>query len=433
MSSVLLLSFPEKAMPKLLALKIRFNARRGEKYSDMLHGIQHLSKLKEVVARIGVATDAEESDMTAAELAYEEAISKHPSGISPNVKRVCKVEEEYETPNSSNMDDEEVLNEIQNEDPKQAHIQGKLPQEECTHNIPRGNKNLVATPVQPSTAAWRQSNNKVWRRTEQGSLDSYMRIMPLSMLSKLRVLKLQAEHMLFSSIHANIQLLYDELEIMTTCMPLFEEKNHAWQWFNHYCELTYDIEDWADRFTLSIPVVLMSMVAWVSYCYLDVDELPATIVISNVLRDFRVRLHDLQQKHAQGLYAVPQPLPFQPQPQDILLHNCPSSLVGRKRQMEEAIEMLMNSRDIDEFKIISITGMVGSGKTMLATAVYQRVIEQFDCCALVYMGQQCDMVKTLEGIRRQLKMKDQESIDIDDLTWKLRTFLEDKRYVQFKF
>jgi hypothetical protein len=52
---------------------------------------------------------------------------------------------------------------------------------------------------------------------------------------------------------------------------------------------------------------------------------------------------------------------------------------------------------------------------------------------LVYMGQQCDMVKTLESIRRQLKMKDQESIDIDDLTWKLRTFLEDKRYVQFKF
>ena len=63
--------------------------------------------------------------MTATELAYEEAISKHPSGISPNVKRVGKVEEEYDPQDSSNKWGEEVLNEIHYEDPKQAHIQRK--------------------------------------------------------------------------------------------------------------------------------------------------------------------------------------------------------------------------------------------------------------------------------------------------------------------
>ena len=36
----------------------------------------------------------------------------------------------------------------------------------------------------------------------------------------------------------------------------------------------------------------------------DVDKLPATIVISNVLRDFiRVRVRELQQKHEQGIHG----------------------------------------------------------------------------------------------------------------------------------
>jgi hypothetical protein len=98
-----LMSFPENAMPNLRRLKVCFNAHRGERYSNMLRGIHHLSKLKEVVARIGVADGAEESDMIAAESAYAEAISKHPSGLSPNVKRVDTVDEEYDPPYSSNL------------------------------------------------------------------------------------------------------------------------------------------------------------------------------------------------------------------------------------------------------------------------------------------------------------------------------------------
>ncbi|OEL32010.1 hypothetical protein BAE44_0006972 [Dichanthelium oligosanthes] len=71
-SGVLWLSFPEKAMPKLLRLKICFNARRGDNYSHVLGGIQHLEKLKEV-ASIGVATGADETDCIAAECALQDA------------------------------------------------------------------------------------------------------------------------------------------------------------------------------------------------------------------------------------------------------------------------------------------------------------------------------------------------------------------------
>jgi hypothetical protein len=58
-SGVLRLTFPEKRMPKLVRLKICFNARRGGNYRGILDGIQHLEKLKEVVASIGLATGAE--------------------------------------------------------------------------------------------------------------------------------------------------------------------------------------------------------------------------------------------------------------------------------------------------------------------------------------------------------------------------------------
>jgi hypothetical protein len=140
-SGVLRLTSPEKGMPKLVRLKICFNARRGGNYRGILDGIQHLEKLREVVASIGLATGAEESDYIDAESAVHDIVGKqHPSEpILVKVKRVVdpvdegydppEIQEVQETESSSKNKEEEKEIDIRKEDwsIKQPGTSGKLP------------------------------------------------------------------------------------------------------------------------------------------------------------------------------------------------------------------------------------------------------------------------------------------------------------------
>ncbi|CAL4983408.1 unnamed protein product [Urochloa decumbens] len=134
--SVLLLGFQEEAMPNLRRLKIGFNAQRGWKYSYMLPGIQNLLNLKEVAAKIGADTDAEESDRRAAESAFKNAFSIHPCRPSLNVKRVGLVGGQYDSSSKHNWSQQKVFleqdkfhSETQKEEPfvEQSKILGKMP------------------------------------------------------------------------------------------------------------------------------------------------------------------------------------------------------------------------------------------------------------------------------------------------------------------
>uniref|UniRef100_A0A0E0MDZ9 NB-ARC domain-containing protein n=1 Tax=Oryza punctata TaxID=4537 RepID=A0A0E0MDZ9_ORYPU len=93
--SVLYLTFQEEAMPNLRRLKLGFNAHRGELfYVNMLYGIEHLKTLQEVVGQIGLGFGAGESEWAAAEYAFKNAISRHSSLTSFNIRRVDGVDEE---------------------------------------------------------------------------------------------------------------------------------------------------------------------------------------------------------------------------------------------------------------------------------------------------------------------------------------------------
>lgn len=92
---ILFLEFQEEAMPNLRRLKVGFNAHKGQKYGNMLAGIQHLLNLKEIARKIGAATDADESDKRAAEYAFHCAISKHPCCRNFDVRRMDQVDEDY--------------------------------------------------------------------------------------------------------------------------------------------------------------------------------------------------------------------------------------------------------------------------------------------------------------------------------------------------
>ena len=88
---VLCMSFMAGTMPNLRRLKLGFNAHIGEKYENMLAGIEHLLTLQYIAAQIGATT---ESDWRAAESAINNAIDKHPRFPRSNLEWVDPIEEE---------------------------------------------------------------------------------------------------------------------------------------------------------------------------------------------------------------------------------------------------------------------------------------------------------------------------------------------------
>uniref|UniRef100_A0A8R7QNH6 Disease resistance protein RPM1 n=3 Tax=Triticum urartu TaxID=4572 RepID=A0A8R7QNH6_TRIUA len=88
---VLCMSFMAGAMPNLRRLKLGFNSHIGEKYDNMLAGIEHLLTLQCIAAQIGATT---ESDWRAAESAIHDAIDKHPRFPRSNTQWVDLIEEE---------------------------------------------------------------------------------------------------------------------------------------------------------------------------------------------------------------------------------------------------------------------------------------------------------------------------------------------------
>ncbi|GJN25679.1 hypothetical protein PR202_gb13538 [Eleusine coracana subsp. coracana] len=122
-SGVLSMDFREKAMPNLRTLKLGFNAHKGEQYSDMLAGIQYLLNLQKIVASIGAATDAKEFDRRAAWSALNDAIRMHLCEKNFKVKRVDRIDEEYDPSKKQTLSQESVRE--QEDVPKEPRVTQK--------------------------------------------------------------------------------------------------------------------------------------------------------------------------------------------------------------------------------------------------------------------------------------------------------------------
>ncbi|CAO2150184.1 unnamed protein product [Urochloa humidicola] len=126
------------------------------------------------------------------------------------------------------------------------------------------------------------------------------------------------------------------------------------------------------------------------------------------------------------------------------LYKKTSELVGIDEPRDALIEML--SIGGHEKKIISIVGPGGLGKTTLAMAVYDKLIninQPFDCCAFVPVGQNPDIKKILRDILIGLKNPNKinaldekrlsrhgylNELDEKQLIDELRDYLKGKRY-----
>ncbi|XP_062201014.1 disease resistance protein RGA5-like [Phragmites australis] len=112
-------------------------------------------------------------------------------------------------------------------------------------------------------------------------------------------------------------------------------------------------------------------------------------------------------------------------------------LVGSSERRDVLIGMLSVGDDDpsnNKIKALSVVGHGGLGKTALALTLYQELRPQYDCAAIIHVGQYPDLKKVLINLLLCLdtqRNKDDfnlSELDEDQLIEELREFLANKRY-----
>ncbi|CAL5008433.1 unnamed protein product [Urochloa decumbens] len=101
------------------------------------------------------------------------------------------------------------------------------------------------------------------------------------------------------------------------------------------------------------------------------------------------------------------------------------NLVGIDGPTGKLIQLVTGGEQ--ELKVASIVGFGGLGKTTLANHVYCKLEGQFHCRAFVSVSQKPDMAKLLGKILSQIGCNLQ-TCDLDDILYKIKEYLQDKRY-----
>ncbi|XP_006644140.1 disease resistance protein Pik-2-like [Oryza brachyantha] len=266
---------------------------------------------------------------------------------------------------------------------------------------------------------------------------------------------LQQEFALLSGVRGDVGFLQSELGTMNAallrCESLESPDAQTRAWVAQVRDLAYDIEDWIDLFAHRVDggaapahataaatsTSSSGLLSWVRCCVNKVATLPARHVIANELQDLKTRVVALSEQRKRYRFDPPaghaggRSGPAGVDPRLIALYPDPGSLFGLDAPVEKVSNMVVDGGTTG-LRVVSISGMPGSGKTTLATAVHRRLKEQncFDCSAFVSVGQKPDIAgKTLKGILSHMGDLYGGGEDVGRLIAMLRQNLNDKRYL----
>ncbi|KAL6621201.1 hypothetical protein ACP70R_033633 [Stipagrostis hirtigluma subsp. patula] len=255
---------------------------------------------------------------------------------------------------------------------------------------------------------------------------------------------LAQEYELLSGARGDVEFLGRKLGSMHAAIQHCESLDHpdaqTGAWVGRVRELAPDIEDWVDFFAVRVDAGAgddapssSRFSAWMRRMANKVKMMPARHTIANELRELKERVVELSAQRDRYRYAAPVPAASRPlDPRLAALYADPGGLVGLDAPVEEVSKLVTDAADNGELKIVSITGMAGSGKTTLAKAVFDRLKKQncFDCYAFVTVGHNPDVAgKILKDMLSELGDRHRGGDDIHQLIGRVRETLEKKRYL----
>lgn len=211
--------------------------------------------------------------------------------------------------------------------------------------------------------------------------------------------------------------LQDDLDIISTNLSklsMAEEPSiTANYWMKDVRELSYDMEDCVDQFFLA-------------------DDSDAKMAWINNLLGFRSRLDEVRERYDRYNleYGLSHPTTtvrrrFQTMYRE--LHVGMAAPINRLRQL---IEPKSNDENDLQLKVISILGVEGVGKSMLAQNMWRDFEGQFEYRAFVQTAKMPDMKIILHSILSQICLQQTpEACSVPNLIHDIRKHLQDKRFV----
>ncbi|CAL4899496.1 unnamed protein product [Urochloa decumbens] len=256
-----------------------------------------------------------------------------------------------------------------------------------------------------------------------------------SLLSKLSTL-LSDQYKQLKGVRKDIMFLSRELIDMNAALEKLADMEkldvQTRVWRDKVREMAYDIEDCIDVFMHHLgqgddKEGLFHKTAR------KIRKLRVHYQIADKIQEIRARV--VEQSESRERYkiveseATPAVPPVDPRVQ--AMFEDAKRLVGIDGPRDEITQLLMEESDSDfgQFKVVSIVGFGGLGKTTLANQVYTEMKNEFQCKAFVSVSRSPDMAKILKGILSGVGCTTSMSDDVDKLLMALTQHLTDKKYL----
>jgi len=257
-----------------------------------------------------------------------------------------------------------------------------------------------------------------------------------SLLSKLTTL-LSDEFKLLKSVRKEVKFLKDELSSMNALIRKLEDVEEldvqAREWRDKVRELAFDFEDCIDVFMCNLGGE-GEKAGLIGKSARQIKKLRLRRHLASQIHELKARVVEEAERHQR--YKVNESV-SKSRAVDIdyrlvSLYAEEDKLVGIDGPREKITKCLLEGEtgSSQELKVVSIVGPGGLGKTTLATQLYKRIRNKFDCTAFVSVSQNPDMLKILKEILLEvgyhsLHILDHQQKVIDAL----RQYLADKRYL----
>ena len=252
-----------------------------------------------------------------------------------------------------------------------------------------------------------------------------------SLLGKLATL-MGEEFAKLKNLRKEVKFIRDELGSMKDTLEVLGDVDkldpQTKSWRDTLREMSYDIEDIIDDFMHHIGKKSESQEhGFAKKTVRLLKKLRVRHQIAGRIKEIKALVLEISVRRQRYKLDIPQSRTVEIDPRVAVLYENAANLVGVEGPVEELESLLKDENE--EFKVVSIVGFGGLGKTTLANVVYGKLKKSFSHCAFVPVSQKPDITKLLHGLMSQLGCTpSSHHYELNVLLDRLREHLQNKRY-----